>query len=169
MCNIFNKLCIIIENDWTFRCKLTRPVGNVDHQGLRTAPCVPSPLLLPVPRFSSLTWMWISSRASVAYHARRPGARRGVGAASARCASVVCIVLAWRRTSSVRPSSLKERVKIWATLFLLTKISRCKRSSGRRRRLARASATGRCEARTWAKPGGGDRARADPLPHLADA
>ena len=69
----------------------------------------------------------------------------------------------------VRPSSLKERVKIWATLFLLTKISRCKRSSGRRRRLARASANGRCEARTWAKPGGGDRARADPLPHLADA
>ena len=100
MCNIFNKLCIIIENDWTFRCKLTRPVGNVDHQGLRTAPCVPSPLLLPVPRFSSLTWMWISSRASVAYHARRPGARRGV--------SKVCkrrIVLAMA-SHIVRPSDV---------------------------------------------------------------
>lgn len=157
---------MIYYNDWRFRCKSTRPVGNVDHQGLRTAPCVPSPLLLPVPRFSSLTWMWISSRASVAYHARRRRSawrRRGVCKVCKRR-----IVLAWRRTSSVRPSSLKERVKIWATLFLLTKISRCKRSSGRRRRLARDRRPG-VVRRTWAKPGGGDRARADPLPHLADA
>ena len=36
---------------------------------------------------------------------------------------------------------------------------------GRRWRLARDRRPG-VVRRTWAKPGGGDRARADPLPHL---
>ena len=70
-------------------------------------------------------------------------------------------------------ASSKERVKIWATLFLLTKISRCKRASaggssskvcGDAWSVRPSVSVGRgAPGRNRAAAG---RARADPLPHL---